>query len=309
LGRKPHLLYFAVIIVLLNCTPENKWHSATLLYFDTICEINIFCSPQDFDLCQREIMRVFSEIETFFSPESTDLSSSIVLGLFDKAYQLYQDSDGYFDITIAPLLELWGFSDKNYRVPQPSEVEKILPSIGMDKIQKGKDRLLLPPNMKLDWGGIAKGLGVDLVSDALKKMNISRGFINAGGDLFCWGENPSNTPWKVGVQNPREKGFLGIISISGIGAATTGDYQRFFEYNNVRYHHILNPYTGYPTRNKQTVVVIGPKTLYCDALSTALFASPHPEKVLKKYPDYGAIIVDSRGNIYRIGKTYRFIPE
>ncbi|MFB0566443.1 MAG: FAD:protein FMN transferase [Candidatus Aminicenantaceae bacterium] len=306
MAKKTLLSFFIPFLLLLGCRTKEKWNTATLLYFDTICEINIYCLPQHFQSCQKELNRVFSKIETSFSPDSKDYSSPLVLELFSKAYQVYQVSYGFFDITVAPLSRLWGFTDKNYRLPRPSEIEKKLESVGMEKIRIENDCLILPLNMELDWGGIAKGLGVDLASEALKNMGISRGFINAGGDLYCWGENPSSSPWKVGVKHPRKEGFLGIISISNLGAATTGDYQRFFKHKNVRYHHVFNPHTGYPARNKQTVVVIGPETLYCDALSTALFASPQPERILEKYPDYGAIIVDSQGNIYKLGRTYPF---
>jgi len=290
----------------LGCGTKEKWNTATFLYFDTICEINLFCSPQHFESCQREVSRVFSEIENCFSPGTTDFSSPHVLDLFNKASKVFQDSDGFFDITVAPLSRLWGFVDKKHRVPRPEEIKKALNYIGMNKIKIDNDRLLLPPEMELDWGGIAKGLGVDLATKTLKEIGISRGFINTGGDLFCWGKNPSNSLWKIGIKHPRKKGFLGVLSLSERGAATTGDYQRYFLRGDVRYHHVFNPHTGYPARKKQSVTVIGPKTLYCDALSTALFACPHPEKILDKYPDYGAIIVDSGGNIFKIGKSYAF---
>jgi len=308
LVRKTFLSLILLFLLLSGCGPKEKWKTATFLYFDTICEVNIFCLPQRFDSYQDEIHRVFSEIETHFSPDAMDYSSPLVLELFDHALQLYLDSEGFFDITVAPLSKLWGFADKKYQVPQPEEIEDALKYIGMDKIGKENGCLILLPNMELDWGGIAKGLGIDLVSKALKEMEVTRGFINAGGDLFCWGKNPSNSLWKIGIKHPRKKGFLGVLSVSDLGLATTGDYQRYFVKDKVRYHHVFNPHTGYPSRNKQSVTVIGPKTLFCDALSTALFASSNPEKIIEKYPDYGAIIVDSQGNVFTVGKSYLVNP-
>jgi thiamine biosynthesis lipoprotein len=160
--------------------------------------------------------------------------------------------------------------------------------------------------MGLDWGGIAKGLAVDRAAQAIQALGIARGFINAGGNLFCWGKNPDGGPWKIGVKHPRRDGFLGVLSISDVGAATSGDYQRYFESEGVRYHHIFDPKTGYSARGKQSVTVIGPEAVICDALSTALFVSPDPERILKKYPDYGAIIVDAEGNVSIAGKKYTF---
>jgi thiamine biosynthesis lipoprotein len=160
--------------------------------------------------------------------------------------------------------------------------------------------------MELDWGGIAKGYGIDLASKSLLEMGISRGFINAGGDLYCWGKNPDNRDWNIGIQHPRKEGYLGILSISDLGAATTGDYQRYFMVNGVRYHHVFDPRTGYPAKGKRSVTVIGPETVLCDALSTALFVCKQPAKILEKYPDYGVIIVDSDGKLFILGKTYPF---
>lgn len=306
MDKKAPFILILLISLLTGCGPREKWNTATLLYFDTICEMNIFCSPSHFESCQKEVQRVFTEIEAYFSPGVKEYSSPLVLNLYDKAFQVYQASDGYFDITVAPLLKLWGFVEKKYHLPAPEEIKKSLKYIGMNKIRKSNDSLILLPNMDLDWGGIAKGLGLDLASSALKKMGISRGFINSGGDLFCWGENPSASLWKIGIDHPRKKGLLGVLSLSESGVATTGDYQRCFEIGKVRYHHVFNPLTGYPSRNKQSVTVIGPETLYCDALSTALFVSPYPERIIRKYPEYGAIIVDSEGNIFKIGRTFPF---
>ncbi len=304
MDKKAFIFLVAFISFFTSCAPQEEWNTATLLYFDTICEINVLCEPRRFEACQEEVQQVFAEIEASFSPGITDLDSPLVLDLYDKALQVYQDSNGFFDITVGPLTRLWGFIDKKYQLPPPEEIEKTLKIVGMEKTKKEKGRLVLLPDMEFDWGGIAKGLGIDLATEALKKTGITRSFINSGGDLFCWGKNPSNQPWKIGIMHPRKKGYLGVLSLSELGVATTGDYQRYFEIDNIRYHHVLDPHTGYPSRNKQSVTVIGPRALYCDALSTALFVSPHPEKIIEKYPEYGAIIVDSQGNVFSVGKTF-----
>jgi len=219
---------------------------------------------------------------------------------------IYRFSDGCFDITVAPLSRIWGFLNRSNYVPSHQEIKSILSRIGMEKIEEKNGALILLPGMELDWGGIAKGFGIDLASQSLMKMEIPNGFINAGGDLFCWGLNPDNKPWQIGIKHPRKSGFFGALSITEVAATTTGDYQRFFEVNGIRYHHVFNPKTGYPARGKQSVTVIGPETGICDALSTALFVSEEPEAILQRYPQYGAIIVDSEGKISLIGKDYSF---
>lgn len=296
-----------ILFLLSGCAVKEKWHTSTLLVFDTLCEIKIFCSSSAFKAAQEDVDRIFSEIESHFSPDVEDYSSSMVIDLYRRALQVFTDSSGCFDITVAPLSRLWGFLSKSYVVPPPDQIESALKRIGMDKIKEEKGSLILLPEMKLDWGAIAKGFAIDLASQSLIEREISRGFINAGGDLYCWGENPDNKDWNIGIKNPRQSGFLGIISISEQGAATTGDYQRYFIKEGVRYHHIFDPRTGYPAKGKQSVTVCGPETLLCDALSTALFVSSQPEKIIEKYPDYGAIIVDSQGNLSFLGKAFPFL--
>ena len=136
------------------------------------------------------------------------------------------------------------------------------------------------------------------------QTGIKNGFINAGGDLYCWGKNPDQESWRIGIKRPRGSGISAILYIADTGAATTGDYQRFFIQEGIRYHHVFDPKSGYPSEGKQSVTVVGPETLVCDALSTALFVSGQPEEILKKFPDYGAVIIDSEGKVLLIGKEY-----
>jgi len=295
-----------ILFLLLSCQVKEKWQTSTLLVFDTLCEVKVFCSSAKFKSCQEEVQRIFSEIESSFSPGAGDFSSPLVINLFHSSLKVNNDSEGCFDITVGPLSRLWGFFTKSNFVPAPERIKSALKYIGMEKIKEENGALILLPGMELDWGGIAKGLAVGLASESLIKMGIASGFVNAGGDLYCWGKNPDNQAWQVGIKHPRKSGFLGVLSLENLSAATSGDYQRFFVMNGVRYHHIFDPKTGYPAQGKQSVTVIGPDALFCDALSTALFVSQKPERILEKYPEYGAILVDSNGNLSFAGRTYPF---
>ncbi|MFW6128638.1 MAG: FAD:protein FMN transferase [Candidatus Aminicenantaceae bacterium] len=302
-----YILFFSLLTLLFpNCKSKANWHTSTLLYFDTVCEIKLFCNSLQFESAQEKLKKTFKEVEKYFSPESKDYSSPVILELYKKAHKVYISTGGCFDITVAPLSFIWGFHNHSRHIPDPDQIRAILKNIGMNKIGQKEKKLIVPEGMSLDWGAIAKGYGIDRASRELIKIGIKRGFINAGGDLYCWGNNPNNQYWKIGIKHPRGKGILGVLSISNTGTATTGDYQRFFIKNKKRYHHVFDPKTGYPARGKQSVTVIGPETLLCDALSTALFVSKTPEKILKKYPDYGAVIVDSKGKIRWSGKKYSF---
>lgn len=308
LVKKLLFLLLISLFLLPSCGVKEDWQTSTILVFDTLCEISIFSSSSLFKSAEKEIYTLFSEVESHFAPGSDDLSSTMVIRLYQRAKEVHQDSGGCFDITVAPLSQAWGFLSKNYVVPSPEHIQSLLTKIGMEKIKEENGALILSPGMQLDWGGIAKGLAIDLASQILREMGIARGFINAGGDLYCWGTNPENDPWKVGIKHPRKNGYLGVLSISQLGAATTGDYQRYFIRDDVRYHHVFDPRSGYPSQGKQSVTVCGPETLLCDALSTALFVCEKPEEILNKYPGYGAIIVDAEGNLSYAGKMYDFQP-
>ena len=299
-------LFAPLFLILLGagCRTSSQWHQYTVLFFDTVCDVQVFCPAYRVHETQAELRRVFSAIETHFSPGRNDLSAPAVVELYGTARRLHSDSGGYFDISVGALTRLWGFSAKGYRLPQPEEIAAALRSVGQERIREQAGSLVLPPGMILDWGGLAKGWGVDLAATTLRDLGITRGFINAGGDLFCWGRNPSGSAWRVGIQDPRGRGYLGVLSVSGVAAATSGDYQRFFEKDGIRYHHIFNPRTGYPARGKQSVTVIGPEAALCDGLSTALFSSPSPKDILTRYPDYGAVIVDDSGKLTLLGKAY-----
>ncbi len=301
-------LLLATIIFFNSCKKSSSWHQTNLVYFDTVCEVNIFCPPHKFKEVQEKIHQVFSEIEKHFSPEIKDYSSPMVIELFNKAKNIYEISNGTFDLTVAPLSRLWGFRSGQHEVPGKEKIEAILPLIDMRQVSLERHQLVVPPGVELDWGGIAKGYGIGLAYQSLKDSGISGGFLNAGGDLYCWGLNPEGKPWRIGIKHPRKSGFLGILFLTDSAAATTGDYQRFFIKDGIRYHHVFDPRNGYPARGKQSVTVIGPDPTLCDALSTALFISKAPQEIINHFPDYGAIIVDETGKLSFIGKKFPFQP-
>jgi thiamine biosynthesis lipoprotein len=305
LRAKSHrFLFLLSLFVLSQCRVGKTWHSETLFFFDTVCDIQVWCRPSEAAPAQEEVRRIFTEIEALYSPGSQDLSSPAVLELYQKAKQVHDDSEGCFDIAVGALSDLWGFSSKSYQIPRPEDIAAALKFVGMDKIEVHEAVLFPAPGIKLDWGSIAKGWAVDHAAKSLQAKGYARGFINAGGDLYCWGKNPAGTAWRIGIQHPRRQGYLGVLSLSDIGVATSGDYQRYFEQGGIRYHHIFDPKTGYPARGKRSVTIIGPETTLCDALSTALFVSPRPQSILKKYPAYGVIIVDEEGNITLEGRRF-----
>jgi thiamine biosynthesis lipoprotein len=310
IARKIFWKFLILLLVLLcACAPKESWNTTTVIYFDTVCEVKVFCPSSQFKSIQKAVRGVFENIEILFSPGSTDLSAPEVFTLYQKAYSVYQKSEGKFDISVGALSRVWGFHDHSFRIPKAQDLDRAKGTVGMNKIRIQAKRLVLPPGTLLDWGGIAKGYGIDRAASVLMEMGIERGFVNAGGDLYCWGSNPKGSLWKIGIKHPRRAGFSGVLSISGEAAATTGDYQRYFVEEGKRYHHVFDPQAGFPAEGKQSVTVIGPEAALCDALSTALFVSKHPQKILDLYPQYGAVLIDDEGKISFLGKSVSFSPS
>ncbi len=301
--------FLCLIFIALNflaCRPSSKWQEGSLLFFDTICDLKLYCQAEEFSAAVSTVREIFTHTEALFSPSSTRFKGDEILELYQLAKKIYLDSGGAFDITVGTLARVWGFTTKSYRVPSAAEIQQALSFVGLDKLQERNGELIVPAGVILDWGGIAKGWAVDQAAKALRRQGIERGFINAGGDLICWGQNPAGQAWRIGLKHPRQSGFLGVLELENQAVATSGDYQRFFEVKGVRYHHIFNPKTGYPATGKQSVTVIGPETAVCDGLSTAIFIITDPGQLLQAYPEYGAIIVNDRGEVFIQGKSFPF---
>ncbi len=236
---------------------------------------------------------IFAEMERLEKLLSYTLASSDVAGInrsagekpvkvspetaevIQKALSCARLSEGAFDPTIAPLLETWGFLGERYRLPAPAEIETAAALVDYRLIEGdfAAGEIFLPePGMALDLGGIAKGYIVDRGLDLLSRAGIGHALINAGGDVGILGPKPEGSPWRIGVKHPRREGdLIAVIPWSKRGAVvTSGDYERFFEVEGVRYHHVLDPRTGYPARALLSATVAAPTAAEADALATAL---------------------------------------
>lgn len=194
--------------------------------------------------------------------------------IIKKSREFWDKSSGAFDITVGPLVDLWGFTDQHYLVPTADKIKAVLALVGSDKIiLHEKDNVIefKIPGMKIDLGGIAKGFALDCAVKKLKENNIHNCLINAGGQIFALGEK-SGQPWKIGIRGARKSEIAGTLELKNKSASTSGDYQQYFLIGSKRYSHILDPKTGYPARSGIiSVTVIADSGLEADALSTAVF--------------------------------------
>ncbi len=199
--------------------------------------------------------------------------------VIEKGLTYSQLTDGAFDLTIGPVVKLWNIGFPEARVPSADEIKEVLPRVGFDKVvlnPEASSVYLMEKGMCLDLGGIGKGYAADTVATLLKEHGVKHALIDLGGNLYALGDKPNSAPWSIGVQdpfNPRGK-IIGRLKIVNQSIVTSGIYERYLEdENGHKYHHILNPKTGYPYENQIAgVTIISDSSTDGDALSTAIFA-------------------------------------
>lgn len=217
--------------------------------------------------------------------------------IMEKSRDFWELSNGAFDITVGPLMDLWGFTDKNFRQPSEAQIKKVLEFIGTNKIIFNKQDYVVKfmlPEMKVDLGAIAKGYAVDCAVKKLKDARIKNCLINAGGQIYCLGDK-SGKLWKVAIRDPRGKGFDGFLELKDQAVATSGDYEQYFEKDNRRFSHIMNPRTGYPeVSGIISATVIAPDGITADALATSIVVMGKDKalELVKKFPGVQTKIIE-----------------
>lgn len=203
--------------------------------------------------------------------------SKEALYIIKKAKEYSEISGGVFDITAAPLIELWGIFTEKQRVPLSEEINKAKALIDYRNISINdisSTVKLLKKSHKIDLGGIAKGFAADKAVEIYRDNGIKSAFINIGGNVLVLGNKPDGSSWNIGIQNPLEpRGeCIGAVAVTDKTVVTSGNYVRYFIKNNIRYHHILDPRTGYPAESGiMSVTIIAESSIDADALSTAAF--------------------------------------
>ena len=222
-----------------------------------------------------------SEISLFNVSKSTSgykISPSFYK-VMETALQIYAESDGAFDVTVAPLVNLWGFgtSVPISQVPDSAQVAGILSRIGSDKIQLLQGYVIIKkiPDLQLDLSAIAKGYGVDAVANLLHAHGFENYLVEIGGEVVVRGQNASGDLWKIGIDRPRNASvpgqeLEGVIALTDAAVATSGDYRNYFIQNGQQYSHTIDPATGRPVRhNLASVTIIANSCMLADGLATA----------------------------------------
>lgn len=226
--------------------------------------------------------------------------------LTERALELYQETDGAFDIAIYPVMEAWGFPTQNFQVPSSDTLANLLSLTNAGNISYDKETRKISfgvEGMKIDLGGIAKGYTSSRIMDIYKKNGITSGLVNLGGNVQALGKKTDGSKWKVAVQSPDDtEDYLGILSIQDKAVITSGGYERYFEQDGVTYHHIIDPKTGYPAENGLvSVTVVSSDGTLADGLSTSLFIMGEEKAAdfwREHQDEFEAILMSEDGTLY-----------
>ena len=208
--------------------------------------------------------------------------SNELLDVVSEANSINIKSNGFFDITLDPLIELWGFGYSKgkiiERVPNKDKIRNTLTLVNQNlllEINSNNQLIKKNKNVRLNLSAIGKGYGIDLIGKKLDYLNINNYIIDIGGDIFAKGHNKNNKDWVVGIENPKlnEKLIKEIVNVSNKGVATSGEYKNYFSKDGTKYSHIINPKNGMPiTHSTKSVTVVDKNAMSADGWATALIA-------------------------------------
>lgn len=223
-----------------------------------------------------------------------------------KALEYARISSGKFDPTIQPIVSLWKIGSPEARVPAPGEIAAKLPLVGYLAVQLDEQAhsIYLPaPGMGLDLGGIAKGYAADEAAAILRANGVQNALISLGGNIYALGHYPNGKPWRIGIQNPENErdSYIAVIEATNETLVTSGAYERYLDVNGKRYHHIIDPASGYPAETDVlSSTIITTRSIDADALSTSVFILGREKgmQLIEQLPGIEAVVIDKNHKVY-----------
>lgn len=316
-----HKLFLSLALSLLffGCDNTAEPSVRTEFLLDTTCSIKVYekISEKTFEQAFAAVSKVDQLMnvndpgsEVYQINQNAGIKpvpvSSDTFFVIQKALEYSRISEGKFDITIGPLVQLWGINTDSEKVPSQSEINEIMPLVNYKNVilnEAERTVFLKFKEMQIDLGGIAKGYAADKAVNILRDKGIKYVLIDFGGNIYAMGSKPGGAAWNIAVQHPDASRniYMGILPIENSAMVTSGIYERYFMEDGVRYHHILDPETGSPARNTLASVTIrGDTSLDADALSTAVFLMGLEEgfEFSQTHGDIDAIFITKKGSIF-----------
>ena len=295
--KRTQILLGTVVEIQIRNTDEKKAEDAITKAFAEIKRIdNLFTTYNE----ESPVWQINNSNDSLFTVDEE------IFGLMVLCDSLWRMSDGCFDVAIESLIQVWGFDTKTPEVPNDYEIKSALNQSGWENIKLlDEKKILRKEKVGLNFGAIAKGYAVDKAIEVLLQSGITEAFVNAGGEIKSIGID-----WIAGVQHPHDfKEIVKKIKLNGRSVATSGDYENYFEKDGVRYHHILDPKTGYPAGGIQSVTVIHKNNAFADGLATAVFVMGTEKglELIESLNDTEAMIIDDEGKIFYSSGFEKFL--
>lgn len=303
------LFVFISLTTLIGCQNNAVPETINGFYFDTFISITLYqpITPELKDNC----LALCDKYENMFSAaiDNSDIYkinhangepvivANETIELVELAIHFARLSDGLCDPTIYPLSSLWDYKSDNPTIPDSKSLSDAISHINYQNILISDNTITLhDPDAQIDLGFIAKGYIADKLKEYLLSQNITSGIINLGGNVLLIGSKPGGEKYNIGIEYPfgNKSEPITSVSVADVSVVTSGIYERYFENNGQIYHHILNPFTGYPENNQlYSVTIVGPSSAICDALSTTVFllGIDKCKELMVDYPDYQVIFV------------------
>ena len=313
------LLLLLLFVSLSTGASAQEIYKRTLKLMGSRFEITVVAkdeiqAEQDIDLAISEINRIEKLISSWDPVSQTseiNRNSGIkpvkvdkeLFDLIARSKKISEITDGAFDISYASMDKIWKFDGSMKEMPSEDEIKASVSKVGYQNIildNENSTVFLKQPGMKIGFGAIGKGYAADKAKTLLIEKGVSGGIINASGDMNTWGKKPDGNEWMVAITNPmnKDKAFA-LLPLKQGAVVTSGDYEKFVNFNGVRYAHIINPKTGYPATGIISVSVFAPKAELADALATSVFVMGKEVGLnrIEQLPQVECIIIDEKGNI------------
>lgn len=294
---------------------ENKSATRKLFAMDTYMEITAYGrkSEEAVAVAVTEIERLDALLST--GSETSEITmlnrnkeavvSEDSAYLLKRSMELWESTGGAFDITIYPVMKAWGFAGETFQVPEENELGNLLTYVDASRIafDGEKNKVVLPEQVEIDFGGIAKGYTSARVAQIMKEYHIKSAKLNLGGNVQTVGEKTDGSAWRIAIKSPDDTfPYLGVISVKDKAVITSGGYERYFEENGIIYHHIIDPKTGRPAQSGLcSVTIVCEDGTLADGLSTALYVLGKDKAIAywKEHKDeFEAVLMDDTGMLY-----------
>lgn len=321
--RNPVLVLLACGLLLAACSPPLTTVARSTESMGTV--INITAAAGDEGLAEKAVEAAFAEFRRLDALLSHYSNSSEVgrlnlegrlagpspelLDNLRKSLEYGRLSGGAFDITVQPILELYDRSFRELkRAPTDEEVRQTLRRVDYRRIQQGDGFIRLGPGQKITLGGIAKGYAVDRALEIMRAMGVRDALVDAGGDIRAMGRAEGRRDWLVALRNPRDpKDFITRIRCTDLAVLTSGDYERYYDPDR-KFHHIVNPLTGYSATELISVTIVGPAAFDADALATSAFVLGLEKgmRMIQSLKGYEGLLITRDRRIHRTAGFARY---